>query len=347
MPVIQGFMHFSNTLIAWYLQNKRDLPWRRTENPYLIWLSEIMLQQTRVAQGLPYYLRFVDAFPTVFDLAFADEEQVLKLWQGLGYYSRARNLHKAAKFVAYELQGFFPPSYKELMNLPGVGSYTAAAIASFAYGEPVAVVDGNVFRVLARYFDVETDIATSGAKTEFQKLAQELMPNNRAALFNQAMMEFGALQCVPRNPDCGICVLNSSCAALQKHKVAILPIKRKKAKAKNRYFNYLVVQDDFNNTIVQKREEQGIWQNLYEFPLVESLEAINEPSLEYLKLDADKLSMYELDNLAVIHKLSHQHLHIRFWKLQYSGKLKNGISLDALERLPFPIVLYNFIEKHW
>ena len=347
MPVSLGFMEFSNALIAWYLQNKRDLPWRHTENPYLIWLSEIMLQQTRVAQGLPYYLRFVDAFPTVFDLAFANEEQVLKLWQGLGYYSRARNLHKAAKFVAEDLNGIFPSSYKQLMNLPGVGSYTAAAIASFAYGEPVPVVDGNVFRVLARYFDIETDIASSGAKPEFQNLAQQLMPNDRAALFNQAIMEFGALQCVPKSPNCAICIFNDSCSALQKGKVTMLPVKRKKSKAKNRYFNYLVVEDNFNNTIVQKREEQGIWQNLYEFPLVESMEAINEPNVEYLKLDADKLSMYELDNLAVIHKLSHQHLHIKFWKLEFNGQLENGVSLDELEQLPFPIVLYNFIEKHW
>ena len=347
MPVSLGFMEFSNVLIAWYLQNKRDLPWRHTDNPYLIWLSEIMLQQTRVAQGLPYYLRFVDAFPTVFDLAYANEEQVLKLWQGLGYYSRARNLHKAAKYVANELNGVFPNSYKELMHLPGVGSYTAAAISSFAYGEPVAVVDGNVYRVLARYFDIDTDIASSGGKQEFQDLAQRLMPNDRAALFNQAMMEFGALQCVPKSPDCSICVFNDSCAALQKGKVSMLPVKRKKAKAKNRYFNYLVVEDDFKNTIVQKREEQGIWQNLYEFPLVESLESISEPNVEYLKLDSNKLSIYELDHLAVIHKLSHQHLHIKFWKLKFKGKIENGVNLDDLEELPFPIVLYNFIEKHW
>ena len=340
-------MQFSNSLISWYLQNKRDLPWRNTDDPYLIWLSEIMLQQTRVAQGLPYYLRFVEAFPTIFDLASADEEYVLKLWQGLGYYSRARNLHSAAKYVAEVLGGVFPSTYKDLMKLPGVGSYTAAAIASFAYGEAVPVVDGNVFRVLSRYFDVETDIASSGAKQEFQDLAQQLMPSDRAALFNQAIMEFGALQCVPRNPECDICIFSSSCAALQKDKVHLLPIKRKKTKAKIRYFNYLIVEDEFSNTIVQKREDKGIWQNLYEFPLIESLQEVSEPDTDYLKLDNEMLSAEELQHFSIVHKLSHQHLHIKFWNLKYSGELKNGTPLQELEQLPFPIVLYNFIEKHW
>lgn len=340
-------MQFSKVLVAWYLQNKRDLPWRNTINPYLIWLSEIMLQQTRVAQGLPYYLRFVDAFPTVFDLASADEQQVLRHWQGLGYYSRARNLHKAAKYVVNEFNGVFPNSYSQLLKLPGVGTYTAAAIASFAYNEPVAVVDGNVYRVLARYFDIETDIASSSANAEFRELAQELIPHNQPALFNQAIMEFGALQCVPKNPNCSICVFNSSCAALQKKKVGILPIKRKKAKVKNRFFNYLVIEDEFNNTVVNKREQQGIWQNLYEFPLHESVQAVGEPDFDYLKLDNEVLSVVELGDSAVIHKLSHQHLHIKFWKLQLSGVVDNGVQIAELNELPFPIVIHNFIEKHW
>lgn len=191
-------MEFSNSLINWYLQNKRDLPWRNTDNPYLIWLSEIMLQQTRVAQGLPYFLTFTTTFPTVFDLAIAKEEQVLKLWQGLGYYSRARNLHATAKYIAFELDGKFPSNYKELLKLKGVGEYTAAAIASFSYNEPVAVLDGNVFRVLSRYFNLDSDISLPKTKTEFQQLAQEVLNKNNPALFNQAIMEFGALQCVPK-----------------------------------------------------------------------------------------------------------------------------------------------------
>ena len=263
-------MTFSNLLIQWYLRNKRDLPWRNTTNPYPIWLSEIMLQQTRVAQGMPYFLSFTAAFPTVFDLAKADEEQVLKLWQGLGYYSRARNLHKTAQYVADELSGVFPVTYKELLQLKGIGEYTAAAIASFSYNEVVPVVDGNVFRVLSRYFDVETDIAAASAKKEFAALAFELMPKDNPAIFNQAIMEFGALQCVPKSPNCGICVFNESCAALQKNKVDQLPVKSKKLKVRNRFFNYLVVNDENENTIIQKRTDKGIWHNLYEFPLIET-----------------------------------------------------------------------------
>ncbi|HEY4629161.1 MAG TPA: A/G-specific adenine glycosylase, partial [Flavobacterium sp.] len=255
-------MNFSNVLIKWYLQNKRDLPWRNTTNPYPIWLSEIMLQQTRVAQGMPYFLSFTTAFPTVFDLAAANEEEVLKLWQGLGYYSRARNLHKTAQYIASDLAGIFPDNYSDLLKLKGVGEYTAAAIASFSYNEAVPVVDGNVFRVLSRYFDIETDIAQASAKKEFAALAFELMPKDNPATFNQAIMEFGALQCVPKSPNCGICVFNESCAALQKKKIDQLPIKSKKVKVRNRYFNYLVVADENDNTIIQKRTDKGIWHNL-------------------------------------------------------------------------------------
>lgn len=347
MPVSLGFMRFSNLLITWYLQNKRDLPWRHTTDPYLIWLSEIMLQQTRVAQGLPYYLRFVDAFPTVSDLASADEQQVLRLWQGLGYYSRARNLHKAAKVVVDDYKGAFPKSFSELLKLPGIGSYTAAAVASFSNNEPVAVVDGNVFRVLSRYFNVEIDIASSGASTEFRKLAQELLPRDNAALFNQAIMEFGALQCVPKSPDCSICIFNTSCAALQLGKVAVLPVKSKKMKVTKRYFNYLVIEDEFKQTIVQKREHQGIWQNLYEFPLLETVHEVSEPAFDYSVVGNPASPVEELPEHHVIHKLSHQHLHIKFWKLKLEGAVNQGVAIDDLNDLPFPIVLYNFIDKHW
>ncbi|HEY0091267.1 MAG TPA: A/G-specific adenine glycosylase, partial [Flavobacterium sp.] len=263
-------MNFPKLLIDWYLQNRRNLPWRDTTDPYLIWLSEIMLQQTRVAQGMPYYFKFAEAFPTVFDLARADEQQVLKLWQGLGYYSRARNLHKTAQYVAGNLGGIFPKNYAGLIKLTGVGEYTAAAIASFSYNEPVAVVDGNVFRVLSRFFDIETDIATPSAKKEFTSLASELMPKDQPALFNQAIMEFGALQCIPRNPDCYNCPLNSGCLAFKSRKVNVLPVKSKKAKAKDRFFNYLVYSDENQRTLLEKRIGKGIWENLYEFPLIET-----------------------------------------------------------------------------
>lgn len=345
-------MTFSKVLIQWYLQNKRDLPWRNTTNPYPIWLSEIMLQQTRVAQGMPYFLSFTTAFPTVFDLAKADEEHVLKLWQGLGYYSRARNLHKTAQYIADELAGVFPETYKELLTLKGVGEYTAAAIASFSYNEVVPVVDGNVFRVLSRYFDVETDITLASAKKEFAALALELIPKNDPATFNQAIMEFGALQCVPKNPDCGNCVFNTSCSALQKKKVDQLPFKSKKVKVRNRYFNYIVVADANDHTLINKRTSKGIWHNLYEFPLIEteSEEGFDSIALKVitdLYAAKDLISIEACYDQSIIHKLSHQHLYIKFWKVRLAIKMVGAISSAKLKTFPFPIVIHNFIEKEY
>jgi A/G-specific adenine glycosylase len=343
-------MVFSNSLIQWYLKNKRDLPWRNTTNPYQIWLSEIMLQQTRVAQGTPYFLSFTTAFPTVFDLAKANEEEVLKLWQGLGYYSRARNLHQTAQYIASELAGVFPANYNDLLKLKGVGEYTAAAIASFSYNEVVPVVDGNVFRVLSRYFDVTTDIALASAKKEFAALAFELMPKDNPAIFNQAIMEFGALQCVPKSPNCGICIFNESCAALQKNKVAQLPVKSKKVKVRNRFFNYLVVSDDLENTLIQKRTAKGIWHNLYEFPLIETEKEEDFSFIaEQVQSDHFKrnpvVSILECNEKSIIHKLSHQHLYIKFWVIKLNGIIENGINNVVLKTLPFPIVIHNFIEN--
>ena len=344
-------MDFTNSLIIWYLQNKRDLPWRNTTNPYPIWLSEIILQQTRVAQGTPYFLSFVNIFPNVFDLAAANEEQVLKLWQGLGYYSRARNLHKTAQYVAYELSGVFPETYKDLLKLKGIGEYTAAAIASFSYNEAVPVVDGNVFRVLSRYFDLETDISLASSKKEFAALAFELMPKDNPALFNQAIMEFGALQCVPKSPDCSICIFNTSCAALQKKKVDQLPLNSKKLKVRNRFFNYLVVSDEKHNTIVRKRTEKGIWHNLYEFPLIET---VKEEDFDFISTNIQNnffkeneiISVGEYNEKSIIHKLSHQHLHIKFWKVNLKDTIENGIDSATLKTFPFPIVIFNFIEMN-
>jgi len=343
-------MNFSNILIKWYLQNKRDLPWRKTADPYHIWLSEIMLQQTRVAQGTPYFFAFTQEFPTVFDLANASEEQVLKLWQGLGYYSRARNLHKTSQYVANELNGVFPANFKDLLQLKGVGEYTAAAIASFSYNEAVPVVDGNVFRVLSRYFDVESDISLPATKKEFTELAYELMPKDNPAIFNQAIMEFGALQCVPKSPDCSICVFNESCAALQKKKVSILPVKSKKLKVTNRFFNYLILEDVLGNTLIQKRTDKGIWHNLYEFPLVETTEIVDfDVVSKAVRNDIFPsytiLSVEECNETTVVHKLSHQHLHIQFWKVKIAEIIENGLNASELKTFPFPIVIYNFIEK--
>ncbi len=345
-------MLFSNSLIHWYLNNKRDLPWRNTNNPYSIWLSEIMLQQTRVAQGMPYYLDFITTFPTVFDLANSPEEKVLKHWQGLGYYSRARNLHFTAQYVANELKGEFPNNYNELLKLKGIGEYTAAAIASFSFNEVVPVVDGNVFRVLSRYFDIETDISLASAKKEFSELALELMPKNDPATFNQAIMEFGALQCVPKNPDCSNCIFNSSCAALQKKKVQNLPVKLKKTKISYRFFNYIVFEDNQLNTLIQKRDQKGIWHNLYEFPLIETERELDLD--EASELISNKYqSEYEITRISnwntkgQIHKLSHQHLNINFWKVKVKGEILGALKGETIKKFPFPKVIFNFIEEEY
>ena len=345
-------MEFSKSLIHWYLQNKRDLPWRKTSDPYAIWLSEIMLQQTRVAQGMPYYLRFIAAFPTVFDLANAHEEEVLKLWQGLGYYSRARNLHATAKQVAFELNGKFPGTYKGLLELKGIGDYTAAAIASISYGEAVPVVDGNVYRVLARYYGVETDISSGTAKKEFVALAARLMPPNDASHFNQAMMEFGALQCTPKKPQCMFCIFNIQCIAFLTGKVDKLPVKLKKTKVTNRYFNYLIVKDANGNALLNKRTDKGIWHNLYEFPVIETdteetMETVAEKIRTWPDFDFTPQGITLLHPDAIIHKLSHQHLAIRFWEISINQVVDGALPPSIIKSFPFPIVIYNFIDKHW
>lgn len=342
-------MSFSNSLIHWYLQNKRDLPWRNTSDAYTIWLSEIILQQTRVAQGLPYFEAFIEAFPTVFDLAKASEEQVLKLWQGLGYYSRARNLHATAKLIVDEYDGVFPTSYEKLITLKGVGEYTAAAVASFSADENVAVLDGNVFRVLARYFNVDNDISVSSTKKVFQELAKEVLPQKNVATHNQAIMEFGALQCVPKSPNCETCVLANSCEALKLKLVNVLPVKSKKTKVTNRFFTYLVFEDLKGHTLVKQRTEKGIWQNLYEFPVIEAEDSIEEEEVIAIisKRYSEVKSVSMLTSFDVIHKLSHQTLHVRFVKVEINNFMDGAIAIGELKKLPFPIVIHNFIERYF
>lgn len=345
-------MDFYNLLIHWYLKNKRDLPWRNTTNSYNIWLSEIILQQTRVAQGLPYYLRFTERFPTVFDLANATEQEVLVLWQGLGYYSRARNLHQTARFIAHERNGVFPTSYLELKKLRGIGDYTAAAIASFCHQETVMVVDGNVFRVLSRFLGLEDDISNPTTKKRFAVAARELLDDGKSHLFNQAIMEFGALHCVPQNPDCGTCVFNNQCFAYAHQLVSALPVKTKKIKSKIRFFNYLVVLDEHKKVLINHRTDKDIWQNLYDFPLLET-EQIEE--FDYLTQQIERENLFSNEIIAITpfyhhfiqHKLSHQNLKIKFWKVQVKGNLKKGIAFERLAELPFPIVIQNFIEQHF
>ena len=343
-------MHFSNTLIYWYLQNKRDLPWRKTKNAYHIWLSEIILQQTRVNQGLEYYTIFVATFPTIFNLAKADEKTILKLWQGLGYYSRARNLHYSAKYIVNELKGEFPKNYTDLLKLKGVGDYTASAIASICYNEPTAVVDGNVYRVLARYFGINIAINSNEGINYFKQLAQQLIDKKQPGTFNQAIMEFGAIQCKPQNPNCTICPLNSGCVALQKEIIKILPVKIKKVTIKKRYFNYMIVTNQENKTILQQRKMKDIWQNLYEFPLVETLKEIHLKELlasndfnQIIKGDTHTISLF--NKTQTVHKLTHQHLYTKFWIISTDQEIVNGISWNDFEKFPVPILLHNFVEN--
>ncbi len=346
-------MKFPNTLENWYLENKRELPWRNTKNPYNIWLSEIMLQQTRVEQGLPYYEKFIEAFPTVFDLAGASSEKVMKLWQGLGYYSRARNLHEAAKHVAYELNGNFPDTYKELLKLKGVGDYTASAIASFCYNENVALVDGNVFRVLSRLKGIDTPINTTQGKKLFKKIAEEELEKVRfdRSIYNQAIMEFGALHCKPSNPACEVCPFNEECVALRTHKIKDLPVKLKKTKVKNRYFNYLVFQNEQEQTIIEKRSGKGIWNGLYQFPLIETSGLVSEKELlqntdfrEYIK--EKKFSVEIYNHEPVIHKLSHQHLYATFWLVETDRLEHENVSLENLTNYPVPVLIQNFLNEY-
>ena len=346
-------MKFSKKLITWYLQNKRSMPWRETTDPYYIWLSEIILQQTRVAQGLPYYLAFTEAFPTVFDLAKATEDEVLKLWQGLGYYSRARNLHTTAKYVATELKGVFPDNYQDLLKLKGVGDYTASAIASICYNEPVPVVDGNVYRVLSRYFGIDTPINSTKGIKEFKLLSQELIDHNDPATYNQAIMEFGALQCKPQNPYCIVCPLNDSCVGLQKGKIESLPVKLKKQTIKKRYFNYLVYSIKEEHTIIQQRTGNGIWKGLYEFPLIE--EDIDQEKItanpffkKTLNGTSYDITLYQKD--PIVHKLSHQHLHTRFYivkinKIPKTTAHQKIVNFNEIHNYPVPILLGNFIDS--
>jgi len=299
---------FHRLIVEWYRLNKRDLPWRETQNAYFIWLSEIILQQTRVLQGMNYYLKFISHYPTVHDLANASEQDVLNDWQGLGYYSRARNLHFTAKLISKEMKGVFPSSFNEIKKLKGIGDYTAAAISSFAYNLPQAVVDGNVYRVLSRVFEVHLPIDSTQGKKFFADLAQELISLKEPAIHNQAIMELGALQCLPVNPICHSCPLNSICLAFSNRTYKELPIKLKKVKVRNRYFHFLIFKND-GNVLLQKREEKDIWQHLFQFPLLETALDEELTAMDFTKLGVSPYRITE----GVKHVLSHQRIYARFY----------------------------------
>lgn len=340
---------FSKKIIHWYEENKRSLPWRETTDPYKIWLSEIILQQTRVAQGLPYYERFVKTFPTVFSLAKAPQQEILRLWQGLGYYSRARNLLTCAKMVVENFDGKFPDSYEELKKLKGIGSYTAAAIASIAFKEPVAVVDGNVFRLLSRIFGIDKDIASNAGKTFFFEKANELISKQQPHLFNQAVMEFGALHCLPQNPLCDSCIFAKMCVANHHDLQKVLPVKSKKLKIRNRYFYYFVIRHR-NKILMKQREDKDIWQGLYDFYLIETK---RNQKVEGL-MNGDKLlkdSVKRSESKIYKHILSHQKLTVRFVEVEWqSSKLPlselKWFAKKQITSLPKPILIANYlIEK--
>lgn len=341
---------FGNTLIKWYKIHKRDLPWRDTKDPYKIWLSEIILQQTQVVQGLAYYHKFINAYPTVKDLAAASQDDVLKNWQGLGYYSRARNLHETAKKVVKEHAGKFPDSYSEIISLKGIGAYTAAAIASFSYNLPYAVVDGNVYRVLSRVFGIETPINSTEGKKQFQKLADELLIKKQAANYNQAIMEFGSQQCKPVNPNCEECVLQSKCFAFAKNQVNKLPVKLNKTKIRHRYFNYFYIEDKNKAVLINQRKGKDIWEGLFELYLIESP---READLEQLIQNKDLKKI--IGNSYTIsketkkfkHVLSHQHLHTTFYKIKLKKALpKNADKITAtkLHELAWPRLIDKFLN---
>ncbi len=346
-------------LLAWYPRHRRDLPWRTTRNPYAIWLSEVILQQTRVAQGLPYYLDFLTSYPTVHELAAAPEQEVLRHWQGLGYYSRARNMHHTAQQVVSEFGGQFPTTFAGLRQLKGVGPYTAAAIASFAFDEAVAVLDGNVFRVLARIFGLHSDIAAPSSRKEFQALADQHLPPAHAAEFNQAIMEFGALQCTPAKPDCLFCPLQSQCWAFQHGQVAVLPVKSKAKAARTRYFHYLVLR--YGEQLYLKERLAGdIWQGLYDFALAET-DSADLPPAEVLRHVEALGGRYDARRAAedrpvpmLRHVLSHQKLEARFHAVPLAAPLPETALRDTglraysaaeIEELPKPVLISNYLAK--
>ena len=342
---------FSSIIINWYEEHKRDLPWRKTKDPFLIWVSEIILQQTRVEQGFDYYQRFVNRFPNVSKLAEADEDEVLKYWQGLGYYSRARNMHTAAKQIA--AMGEFPKTLEGVLYLKGVGEYTAAAICSFAYNMPCAVVDGNVYRVLSRWLAIDKPIDSGEGKKLISEAAKMLLDKNRPALHNQAIMEFGALQCTKSNPNCMFCPLINSCMASQKGLVEILPVKQHKTKTRNRYFNYIFVQMG-DETLIHKRVADDIWKNLYEFPLIETDRAVSEeefyslPQLHEMISPNDK-PVFKLVQKGVKHILSHRIIYANFYEVDLpkgseSFKSYHKIKINDIHKFAVSRLINQFLS---
>jgi len=347
---------FVTNLLTWYNHHHRTLPWRQTKDPYKIWLSEIILQQTRVAQGLPYYEKMVANYPSCNDLANTSEESLLHLWQGLGYYSRARNLHKCAQHIVHKLKGIFPTSYDALLQLPGIGPYTAAAVASTAFGEQVAAIDGNVYRVLARIFGIEENIFTSSGKKAFHSLANRLIPPQNPGIYNQALMEFGALHCTPHQPKCTTCPFQLACFAFHQNRQRDLPLRTSTLKVKKRYLYYIILHFE-KGLYVKKRTPKDIWQGLYDFYLIERdekelpIHTLEDPMISQIK---SHNLMIKPSNCHLSHKLTHQQLYARFFhvnittdfltdvaKLMASTNMR-PVHYERLKEIPFPKLIHRF-----
>jgi len=350
MPKIS---EFANRLLRWHKDIDRNLPWKEDRDPYKTWLSEIIMQQTRIVQGTPYYLKFVEAYPTIVDLANAPSDDVMKLWQGLGYYSRARNLHHAAKTVRDDFEGVFPTDYKDILSLKGVGKYTAAAIASFAYDQEYAVVDGNVIRVLSRYFGITDAVDNSATLKLIDDKAAKLIEGSDPAAYNQAIMDFGATYCTPKSPDCTSCIFADVCKAYDKGLVDEIPYKAKKIKKRTRHLHYLIVSDAGGNTIIRHRQEKDIWQSLYDYPCMEmeSDKQLNQESIGAYLSSSFGMEIIEIKFPIKTYKhiLTHQTLYGQFYriKVNHIQKLTTpylGVKMSEVESYALPVLLTKHLK---
>jgi A/G-specific adenine glycosylase len=344
---------FSKLLLSWNkAQNTRQMPWKGEKDPYLIWLSEIILQQTRVEQGLPYFLSFKEKYSTVKRLAEAPEDEVMRLWQGLGYYSRARNLHETAKHVHFNLNGIFPGNFDGLKQLKGVGDYTAAAIASFAFAEPVAVVDGNVIRLLSRVFGISEAFDTAPGKKKFAALACELIDKQQPGAYNQAIMDFGAVVCLPQNPLCAACPFNKDCFAFKNEQISVLPVRQNRVKIGERFFTYLVIKNK-HQIVIQKRTGNDIWKNLYQFPMLETPKLLKKNFHEAIsgKLGHNKFEIKSYSN-SFTQQLTHLKIHAQFVEIEaksFPSLVTEGaeiVKLADLHRFAFPKTMHLYLSQN-
>jgi len=342
-------MNFARAILNWYMVNKRDLPWRNTNDPYSVWLSEIILQQTRIAQGLPYYLKFINKYPTINSLARANENDILILWQGLGYYSRARNLLKTAKFIVDQCNGKFPSTYTELIKLKGIGEYTASAISSICFNERRAVLDGNVYRVISRFYGIDVPVNNHFGKKFYMDYAQKLAPKKSCGDYNQGIMDFGSLICKPKSPLCDKCILEKDCIASKMKNINYFPVKLKKNAPKITHFNYLVLLDS-DHMIWMNKIKNGIWKNLFQFPMIESKKELNKIQVlsnEIFKsiVPISNSDIILFNSSPIIHKLSHKTIYAKFWILPVEHSNSNSIKFSDVNKYPVPRLIEKFLDK--